>query len=143
MLAGASTLLASGALAEAAGKAVKVRAGSYKGTTSEHGPVTFKIEGRSIRHISMTVGYNGSCGPGGGPGFTIRAKPIAINRTGKFSAGVTLVGPVKAVKSQKGRLSGKARGGRVSGKLVDLTIANQKANTCKTAYNETFSATHT
>src|SRR5579872_3428602 len=100
----AAITVTGGALAQRAGHTVSVKAASYKGTTSEHSPVTFKISGRSIRNFSTTAYYNGSCGQGGGPGFTIDAKgPIKIDKYGKFSASLTLVGPVKPVKNEKGQ----------------------------------------
>jgi hypothetical protein len=131
--------VAGGALAQAAGHPVSVKAGNYKGTTSEHSRVTFKIVSRSIRNFSTTVYYNGSCGQGGGPGFTIAAKgPMKVDKAGKFSANLTLVGPVKAVKNQKGKLTGKVSGATVTGTIVDTT--QEHASFCQHGYNERFTA---
>ena len=125
--------------ASAAGGTVTVKSGSYKGMTSEKNAVTFKISHRKIQSFSTTDGYNGTCGQGGGPGFTIKASGIKIKANGTFSASVTLVGPAAAVPNHKGRLTGKASGGRVTGKIKDLTLASG-SGTCKTGYDETFSA---
>ena len=135
----AAITVTGGALAQGAGHTVSVKAGSYKGTTSEHSPVTFKISGRSIRNFSTTAYYNGSCGQGGGPGFTIDAKgPIKIDKYSKFSASLTLVGPVKPVKNEKGKLTGKVSGTTVTGAIVDIT--QEHASICRHGYNEKFTA---
>ncbi len=138
-LTSAVIVLGGGALAEAASKPVKVRSGNYKGTTSENIAVTFKIKNRTIKSFSTSIGYSGACGQGGGPGYTIEAKKITIKRNGKFSAHVTLVGPVKSVKNVKGSVTGKAKGSSVSGRIVDLALQHAKCN----GYTETFLATRT
>lgn len=135
-------LLLGAAIAEASGKTVKVKAGTYSGMNSEHSPVSFKIVGRTINGFATQVGYNGSCGQGGGPGYQIRVKRTAIAKNGTFSTKITLVGPVKSVKNQKGMLSGKVSGGKVSGKIVDLTVEHG-TGFCQKGYNETFSAART
>lgn len=132
-------VLTGGALAEAAGKPVTVKSGNYKGATSENIAVTFKIKHRTIEGFNTSIGYSGACGPGGGPGYTIKANKVRIKRNGKFSAHVTLVGPVKSVKNVKGSLTGKARGSSVNGKIVDLALQHAKCN----GYTETFSANRT
>ncbi len=134
----AGIVLGGGAIAEAAGT-VKVKPGNYKGTTSENIAVTFKIKGRTIKNFSTSIGYSGACGQGGGPGYTIKANRVHIKANGKFAARVTLVGPVKSVKSVKGSLTGKAKGRAVSGKIVDLALKHAKCN----GYTETFSANRT
>jgi hypothetical protein len=116
-----------------------VKAGTYKGTTSEHNPVTFKITGRSIRNFSTVAYYNGSCGQGGGPGCAIHAKgPIKIDKSGRFKANLTLVGPVKSVANEKGTLAGKVSGTKVAGTIVD--ISRQHMSFCPQGYNEKFTA---
>jgi hypothetical protein len=127
------------AIAQAAGKPVKITAGKYAGTTSERGAVTFTISGRSIKQFKTLIGYNGKCGQGGGPGFTITVGAVAIKANGTFSTNVTLVGPVQSVKNQKGTLSGRVTSSAVRGQIVDSTLASSKCN----GYTETFAATRT
>jgi hypothetical protein len=135
----AGLVLLSGAmLAQAAGVSATIKTGSYTGMTSEKEPVTFKISHREIRSFSTVDGYNGTCGQGGGPGFTIKPGAIKIKANGRFSAKVTLVGPVATVANHKGSLTGKVSGGKVTGSIKDLTLA--QGTGCKTGYNETFSA---
>src|SRR6516165_9027107 len=78
---------ASGALA-----ARLATTGTYKGTTSEGNPVTFKItdHGKVISNFATTLAYNGECGQGGGPDFNAKASRIAIGAQGKFSEKITL-----------------------------------------------------
>jgi hypothetical protein len=83
--------------------------------------------------------YNGSCGQGGGPGYTIAAKgPIKIDRNGKFSANLTLVGPVKSVPNETGKLSGKVSGKTATGTIAD--ISQERKSFCPQGYNEKFTA---
>jgi len=133
-------LVVSGAVAQAAVKTVAVTSGSYAGKTSERGAVTFKIVHRQITGFLTYVGYNGSCGQGGGPGFkiSIAKRNIPINAAGKFSTGITLQGPVRSVPNDTGTLTGTAAGSRVTGKIINLT--QEHHTSCKHGYNETFTA---
>jgi hypothetical protein len=116
---------------------VKVSAGSYSGQSSEHQAVTLTVVGRAIKNLKTTIGYNGKCGQGGGPGYSIDAK-ASIKNNGTFSANITLAGIVSAIKSVKGKLTGKASGSKVTGTIEDLSTAKFKCN----GYVETFSVTH-
>ncbi len=138
ILAGVGATLAAGGLAQASTKLVKVTAGPYAGMSSEKAAVTFTVSGRTIRSFKTTIGYNGKCGQGGGPGFNIDASKVSLAKNGTFSATITLVGPGKAVPNHTGTLKGKASGSKVSGTIVDLTTAKFKCN----GYTETFTATH-
>jgi hypothetical protein len=113
--------------------------GSYRGPTSESQPIGFAISGRKIQQLHTTIGYNGKCGQGGGPGYSISAGGVKINAKGKFSATVTLLPPVKSIPNAKGSLTGTASGSTVHGKIVDLKTAHFKCN----GYTETFAATGT
>lgn len=130
----AAALLVGGGLAQAG--VVKVNAGSYAGKTSEKGAITFKIVGRSIENLHTTIGYNGKCGQGGGPGYSISVNKVALKSNGAYSAKITLRGPVAAVKSQPGTLKGKASRSTVTGRIVDSTTAKFSCN----GYTETFTA---
>ncbi len=122
------------AMCSAALAAGGVRPGSYSGTTSEHGTVTFKAVsgGTALASFKSTLGYNGKCGQGGGPGFNVSVSRIAIGAGGKFAKKTTL----KFFSTHApGEISGKATGSRVTGKIVQFL--NGKPNKC---YTETFSA---
>jgi hypothetical protein len=131
---GVATLLVGAGLAEAG--VVKVNAGSYSGQTSEKIAISFKITGRSIENLQTSIGYNGKCGQGGGPGYTISVSKMKIQSNGSYSAKITLKGPVAAVKSSPGTLKGKASGSTVTGKIVDSSTAKFSCN----GYTETFTA---
>jgi hypothetical protein len=114
--------------------ASSVFTGSYFGTTSEHGTVTFKVvtHGPAITSFKSSLAYNGKCGQGGGPDFNVNVSRITIGTGGKFSKRTTL----KLFKTTAaGQVSGKASGSRVTGKILEFV--GGKPNKC---YTETFSA---
>ena len=122
------------ATAGAAVAADHVDSGSYFGTNSEHGTVTFTVvdNGAAIKNFRTQIGYNGKCGQGGGPGYNVFISRIAIPANGKFSNKTTL----KILKFHApGEVSGKASGGKVTGKVVQFL--HGKPNKC---YVETFTA---
>jgi hypothetical protein len=131
-----ATALAGAAFAQAAGAPVSVKAGSYAGTSSESVAVTFSITGRAIGKFKTTIGYNGKCGQGGGPGYSILANGVNIASNGTFSKKITLVGPVKSVPNAPGMLTGKVSGTTVTGRIVDTKLATSSCN----GYTETFTA---
>ena len=131
------TLGACAALASAAGAAVAanhVDSGSYFGTNSEHGTVTFKVvdNGAAITNFRTQIGYNGKCGQGGGPGYNVVISRITIPANGKFSKKTTLK---LLTFHAPGVVSGKASGSKVTGKVVQFL--HGKPNKC---YVETFTA---
>lgn len=137
-LAAAIVLLLSLALATvalAAGKAPK--AGTYEGTSSEKGPVTLIVAkgGVAVTGFKTTIGYDGKCGQGGGPGFepVIAKAPI---KKGRFSVTVTFKGEVPSIPSKKGKVTGRFSGGTVAGTVV-IPSLNDKG--CL-PYSETYSA---
>jgi hypothetical protein len=122
------------ATAGAAVAADHVDTGTYFGTTSEHGAVTFKVvdNGAAITNFRTQIGYNGKCGQGGGPGYNVVISRIAIPANGKFSKKTTL----KILTFHApGEVSGKASGRKVTGKVVQFL--HGKPNRC---YVETFTA---
>jgi hypothetical protein len=132
----AVVLVAAGGLATA-GVALAATApatGKYFGTNSEHDSVTFKVvqHGTAITGFKTTLGYNGKCGQGGGPGYNVSIARIAIPASGKFSKKTTL--RVAGV-SAPGEVTGKASAFEVTGKVVQFL--HGKTNKC---YTETFSA---
>lgn len=128
-----SVLLSAAAVAAAA-----VQAGSYAGLTSEKSAVSFKIAGHAIKNFRTTLGYNGSCGQGGGPAFTVSVASVKIGPKGGFSAHITLRGPVAAVKPTPGTLKGKVTTGAVHGTIRATKLSFKN---CPAPYRETFSAT--
>lgn len=129
-----ASLAAAGVLATAgaAFAAGQVSAGSYKGTTTEGGPVTLKVVdgGHAITNFKTQLGYNGKCGQGGGPGYNVVISRIEIPTSGKFSKKTTLK---LAQLHAPGEVSGKASGAQVKGKVVQFF--DGKPNKC---YTETF-----
>jgi hypothetical protein len=112
----------------------QVTAGIYSGTTSEHGPVTFKVVsgGHAITNFKTQLGYNGKCGQGGGPGYNVVISRIAIPASGKFAKKTTL----KLLQFHApGEVTGTASGNKVTGRVVQFL--HGKANKC---YLETFTA---
>lgn len=131
-----ATALVGAALAQAAGS-VPVKAGSYAGTSSEHGAVTFSITGRAIGKFTATLGYSGKCGQGAGPGYNVSVNGVAIAKNGTFSKNFTLVSPDQGVSSAAGKLTGRVSGTKVTGSIVDETL--NKPGKCN-GYTMTFSA---
>jgi hypothetical protein len=135
------TLLLSLALAAAALAAKKApKAGLYAGTSSEHSPVTLQVSkgGISVEHFKTVIGYDGKCGQGGGPGFTVAASTIPVKQE-SFSITTTFKGPVPSVPSKRGKITGKFSGTTVSGEVV---IPSLKTHGCS-SYKETYAATLT
>jgi hypothetical protein len=125
------------AVALAAKKAPKP--GTYAGTSSEKSPVTFKVSkgGASIQGFKTTIGYDGKCGQGGGPGYTVAVGRIAI-KNGSFSIATSFKGPVASVPSKQGKVTGKFSGNTVTGTVGIPSLTVKKI--CP-AYTETYSAT--
>ncbi len=130
-----SLLLA--AVALAAKKAPE--AGTYEGTSSEKSQVTFKVSsgGTAIQSFKTTIGYNGKCGQGGGPGYTAAAGRIAI-KNGSFSITTSFKGPVASVASKQGKITGKFSGTTVTG---TVGIPSLKFKAICPAYVATYRAT--
>jgi hypothetical protein len=126
----ASTLLFGAALAVAA-----VKAGKYSGVTSEGGPVTLTISAnkKTITHFNATLGYNGKCGPGGGPGLTAAPASLTIGAGGSFGKDLSL--SIANGEHEPGRVFGKVSGSKVTG-TVEQSL-HGKVNKC---YVETFTA---
>ena len=106
--------------------------GNYTGTTSEHQPVSFQIKGATVVSFKATLGYNGKCGPGGGPTYNVRASSIVIGGGGKFAKNVTLRFNSMTA---PGQIKGVASGSRVTGGIVQFL--HGKPNRC---YSESFTA---
>jgi hypothetical protein len=129
-LALAATLVFGAALAVAA-----IKAGRYSGTTSEGGPVTLTVAAnkKAITHFNAVLGYNGKCGPGGGPGLTAAPVRISIGAGGSFAKNVTI--SLGNIVHDPGRVFGKVSGSKVTGTVEQFL--NGKVNKC---YVETFTA---
>jgi hypothetical protein len=112
-----------------------VKAGKYTGATSEGGSVTLTVAGnrKTIVHFNATLGYNGKCGQGGGPGLTAAPASISIGAGGNFSKNVTL--SLGNIVHDPGRVFGKVSGSKVTGTVEQFL--NGKVNKC---YVETFTA---
>lgn len=135
----AASLLALAAVALAAGRAP--RTGLYSGSSSEREPVTLtvkKVHRRlAVVSVSTTIGYDGKCGQGGGPGFMPVVRDARIKH-GRFSATVTFKGEVSSIPSKKGTVTGRFSAGKVKG-TIGLPGLKLK-NGCQ-PYVETYHAT--
>ncbi len=131
-LALAVALLFGAALALAA-----VKAGKYSGATSEGGAVTLTVAAnkKTITHFNAVIGYNGKCGPGGGPGLTAAPAKLSIAKNGSFSENVRLTLHAAVNVNDPGRVFGKASGSKVTGTIEQFL--HGKVNKC---YVETFTA---
>ena len=125
-----ATLLAAAALASAA-----IPSGSYRGTTSEGGSVTFTVArgGRALRFFRAQLGYNGKCGPGGGPLLNASIPALAIGPGGTFATGTRL--RLGTVVNDPGRVSGRISHGVATGTIQQYL--HGRPNRC---YVEAFSA---
>ena len=115
-----------------------VRAGKYAGTTSEKGAVTLTVAagGRKITHFTASLGYNGDCGQGSGPGLNATPATIAIGAHGAFSENVTLsLNDIANPIHDPGRVFGKVSGSKVTGTIEQFL--HGAVNKC---YVETFTA---
>lgn len=122
-----------------------VKNAGYSGLTSEKGLVSFKVSpnGKRILNFVTTLGYNGKCGQGGGPGYEIKIGSIAIHAHGKFAATTKgrLPSALVHVKPITVKLSG-----HISGKHAGGTVAQVGFFPCTTVqkganpYSETFTA---
>jgi uncharacterized membrane protein len=113
--------------------------GSYTGTTSERSPITFKVAGKKVTAITSSLGYDGKCGAGGGPGFTFVAPSTTIGAGGHFTVTVTAhAGTATGVIQISGLISGSSAHGTISEPKPYFTChaPNQKVN----PYSETFTA---
>ena len=112
--------------------------GKYRGLTSEGGPVTLTVAqgAKTITRFHGVLGYNGKCGPGGGPGLTAAPASMTIGAGGSFSKNVTLslTGIANPI-HDPGRVFGKVSGSTVTGTIEQFLQG--KVNKC---YVETFTA---
>jgi hypothetical protein len=132
-LTAATALLAGAAVADAA-----VTSGSYSGTTSERIPVTLTVSAHALKNLKTQIGYNGKCGQGGGPGYTIDASKVTLKSNGSFSATIVLHSfNLKATKNRTAKLTGKASGSSVHGTIAGQGFTFSGCN----GYTETFTAT--
>lgn len=118
-----------------------VPAGSYTGTTTEKGPISFTVAkgGTAVQSFTVALGYDGKCGQGGGPTFSVAVKSIAVAANGSFQASVTAHdNAIAAVVQVKGSISKSGARGSVSEPKPYFAChaPNQKVN----PYAETFTA---
>ena len=126
--------LAVGAVALAAGKPPH-KPGHYGGASSEGQRVSFEVSksGTSIKNFKTSIGYNGKCGPGGGPGFLPEASRVSIKH-GSFSIAVKFRGVTTSISPMKGKITGRFSGTKVTG-----TVARTGGSGCN-GYSMTYVA---
>lgn len=130
----AACSLALGAVALAAAKPPH-KPGHYGGSSSERQSVTFQVSksGTAVLSFKTSIGYNGKCGPGGGPGFLPEASRISIKH-GRFSIAVKFKGVTASIPPMNGKITGK-----FSGKTVTGTVARTGGSGCN-GYSMTYRA---
>jgi hypothetical protein len=144
--AGLTVGLAALALATAAG--AKPAAGTYSGTTSEKGTISFIVtsDGKDVVTFTTSDGYNGGCkfhgGVGGLKNFTVNMALIPLSASGNFTGTVK-----ESNKPFKGsttiQIKGTINGSHASGTL-DVPgdkCGSGAANPTASMYRETFTAT--
>ena len=126
--------LAVGAVALAAAKPPH-KPGHYGGANSEGQIVAFQVSksGTSIQGFKTSIGYNGKCGQGGGPGFKPEASRISIKH-GSFSIAVKFKGVTPSISPMNGKITGKFSGNTVTG-----TVARTGGSGCN-GYSMTYRA---
>jgi hypothetical protein len=120
-----------------------VKKGNYRGTTSERGAVSFKVSSNGKRVLAFTtaIGYNGKCGQGGGPAFTVTVPSMKLRSDGRFS-GVGL-GTLSTLKPVVIKVNGRIKGRKATGYVEDPSAVHCASGPNKgaAAYGETFTAT--
>jgi len=116
---------------------------AFSGTTSERGTVSFEVVGKHVMAFSTALGYDGNCGQGGGPGYTVKVASIKITSGGRFSATTTGVGPVPSVASVKIRVAGRIKAKHATGSVVEPKHFCAAPNQTKLSYAATFTASAT
>jgi hypothetical protein len=128
--------------------AAKPAGGTYSGTTSEKGTVSFIVtsDGKDVVTFTTSDGYNGGChfhgGAGGMKNFTVNVALIPLSASGNFTGSVK-----ESNKPFKGsttiQIKGRINGSHASGTL-DVPAdkcGSGAANPSAPLYRETFTAT--
>lgn len=136
-----ATLAASGsALAAGGGKLAK--GATYKGRTSEHTAVSFKLSrsGGAVLSFATRIGYDGACGQGGGPVYDVKVGSMRLSKAGMFVARAEGKFPSSAIKLKPIQL---LVVGRVTGRSAHGSVKEMGAS-CQSGkgdpYAETFRA---
>ena len=116
---------------------------TFSGTTSERIAVSFEVVGKHVVAFSTSLGYDGKCGQGGGPGYTVKVARIKIGTGGRFSATTTGVGPVPSVPSVKIRVTGRIKANHATGSVVEPKHFCAAPNQTKLSYAASFTASST
>jgi hypothetical protein len=145
--AGLTVVLAALVLATAAG--AKPTPGTYSGTTSEKGTVSFIVttDGKDVVTFTTSDGYNGGCkfhgGAGGMKNFSVSVALIPLSASGNFTGTVK-----ESNKPFKGSTTIQIKG-RIDGSHATGTLdvpgdkcGSGAANPSAPLYRETFTATH-
>ena len=116
---------------------------TFSGTTSERVAVSFEVAGKHVVAFSTSLGYDGKCGQGGGPGYTVKVASIKIGTGGRFSATTTGVGPVPSVPSVTLRVSGRIKANHATGRVLEPKHFCAAPNQTKLSYAASFTANST
>jgi hypothetical protein len=117
------------------------KSGKWKGTTSEQIKVTFSVSSnhKQVTNFVTQLGYNGTCGQGGGPGFGVHVAKMTITKTHTYAATTTskAFGRTITVK-----VTGSISGSKASGKVSNPASGCAAPYAGHLAYSETFTAKH-
>jgi hypothetical protein len=135
VVAGAFALLAATALA---GPAVKVRAGTYKGTLGDGLKITLTVGGGKLEKASLS-NIPLFCANAGGPAIPVKFGSAKIAGAGAFSEHgqrKIALGPLKGQVGEKFTLSGRfSSSGKVSGAEKTTYVLNGPHCTGKTTFS--------
>ncbi|MFI5035600.1 MAG: hypothetical protein ACHQFZ_05290 [Acidimicrobiales bacterium] len=130
-----------------AAMALAAPAGPYKGTTTEHGSVTFTVTAHAVVNFTVQDGYNDGChfsgGVGGIPSYRVSIKSMALSSSGRFAGRVTESNAPfagSAVVAVTGRFLGSQAFGTVT--VVGKTCGTDSPTPSASMFYESFSATH-
>jgi hypothetical protein len=111
--------------------AAPVRNGTYRGLTARGANVTFKVSanGKKVLGFTTILGYDGKCGQGGGPAWTVKVSSMALKSNGGFSG--TGSGTLSVLKPVTIKVAGRIKGRNASG-----TVEEPAAFHCQTGPNK-------
>src|SRR6476620_7565763 len=111
-------LAVAGATAQAASG--PKRGATYTGKAGGE-TVSFTVSGNGKKVLNFTtrLGYNGKCGQGGGPTFSVRAASLTLARSGRFKGSTTGTFPGGHFAPVQIAIKGTIRGKQASGTVEE------------------------
>jgi hypothetical protein len=120
--------------------------GTYAGTTTEKGTVSFTVTAHAVVNFKVQDGYNGACHFSGGVGglrtYSVSIKTMALSASGRFSRRVTESNAPfsgTAVIAVTGRFTGSKAFGTVT--VIGKVCGTGSPTPSASMYYESYSAT--